>query len=123
MELDLAWLLALVIVLFFVVLAYTMYAHLKESGQWNDEADLECMRSQAKTMQATVLSKRKRWKEGQLPTQPVALDFLATLYWKTAVKLNWCCPMRQNIFGSLGSAAPCSMMASDMSVLAMMGTV
>ena len=61
-----------------VVLAHTMYAHLKESGQWNDEADLECMRSQAKTMQATVLSKRKRWKEGQLPTQPVALDFLAT---------------------------------------------
>ena len=54
MELDLAWLLALVVVLFFVVLAYTMYAHLKESGQWNDEADLESMRSQAKTVQAGI---------------------------------------------------------------------
>lgn len=98
MELDLAWLLALVIVLFFVVLAYTMYAHLKESGQWNDEADLECMRSQAKTMQATVLSKRKRWKEGQLPTQPVALDFLATFVLEDGSEVELVLPNEKKYF-------------------------
>ena len=41
MRWDLSWLLALVTVLFFVVLAYMIYAHLKESGQWTDETDAE----------------------------------------------------------------------------------
>lgn len=98
MELDLAWLLALVVVLFFVVLAYTMYAHLKESGQWNDEADLESMRSQAKTVQATVLRKRKRWKECQLPTQPVALDFLATFVLEDGSEVELVLPNEEKYF-------------------------
>ena len=98
MEFDLSWLLALVIVLFFVVLASMIYAHLKESGQWTDETDAEHLNLRTKTIQATVLRKRKQWREGQLPTQPVDLTYLATFVLEDGSEVELVLPSEKKYF-------------------------
>ena len=98
MEFSMTWLLAAVLVLFFVVLTYMIYMHLKESGQWPEEADAEHVRLRTKTAQAVVLGKRKRWSEGQLPTQPVDLTYLATFALEDGSKVELVLPSKEKYF-------------------------
>lgn len=99
MKFDLIWLAALVVVLFFGVLAYMMGAHMKEHGQWASETELARSRTRAETVQATVLRKRKRWQEGRLSTQPVALDYLATFALEDGSELELVLPDERHYLG------------------------